>query len=86
MFLPWFQIFLEIWSMEELISLYTNQSKRLPPSAYPNTPHHRPPTQPSAPRKCGTISTKPYTFVMYTCFDLNSYNPFVWNSMRLLHA
>lgn len=42
MFLPSFQIFLEIWSMEELISLYTNQSKRLPPSAYPNTPHHRP--------------------------------------------
>lgn len=86
MFLPWFQIFLEIWSMEELISLYTNQSKRLPPSAYPNTPHLRPPTQPPAPRKCGTISTQPYTFVMYTCFDLNSYNPFVWNSMRLLHA
>ena len=37
MFLPSFQIFLEIWSMEELISLYTNQSKRLPASAYPNT-------------------------------------------------
>lgn len=46
MFLPWFQIFLEIWSMEELISLYTNQWKRLPPSAYPNTPHHRPPPNP----------------------------------------
>lgn len=86
MFLPWFQIFLEIWSMEELISLYTNQSKRLPPSDYPNTPHHHPPTQPLVPRKCGTISTQPYTFVIYTCFDLNSYSPFVWNSMRLLHA
>ena len=43
MFLPWFQIFLEIWSMEELISLYTNQLKRLPPPPPPPT-HTHPPT------------------------------------------
>ena len=51
MFLPWFQIFLDIWSMEELISLYTNQSKRLPPSAYPNNPHHRPPHPTPGPKE-----------------------------------